>query len=310
MSTDSSKPTEAHTPIDVAIEGLVLRPEIFNTPGPHAHDDGKPNLWPPHAAAAAREKADLSLAASNVFPLWALIPIIGVVLAAGSFLGANMALGPNVKGYSYELTPPDGEAASAIELDEYDLSVWKAKGKAEYATVCASCHQASGEGVPGLYPPLKDSEYVIHGEQRVIALLLHGIVGPLQVNGKSYNGAMPAQGAVKNNKAVAQIASYIRNDWGNQASIIYDDQVAFLRKELAARTVSYVEADLKAIPQDANLPPSKHGGAPPAADAAAAIPVAAVAPAAASPPAAAPAAAATPAPAAALPGAPAAPAKN
>ena len=96
MSTDSSKPTKAHGPLDVAIEGLVLRPEVFNTPGPQAHDDGKPNLWPSHAAAAAREKADLSMTASNVFPLWALLPIIGVVLAAGSFLGANMALGPNI----------------------------------------------------------------------------------------------------------------------------------------------------------------------------------------------------------------------
>lgn len=286
MSTDSSKPTHASDPIDVAVEGLVLRPEAFSTPGPGTND-GKPNLGETYAA-VAREKADIAVTSTQIFPLWALIPIIGVVLAAGSYLGANMALGPNVKGYLYELKYPDGEDTAGPPQDEYDPKIWIAKGKGEYSTVCAACHQASGEGQPGVNPPLKDSEYVINGEERLIAILLHGISGPLQVNGKSYNGAMPAQGAVKNNKQIAQIASYIRNDWGNSASIIYDDQVADLRKRLADRTGPYNEAQLKEIPVDANLPPSKHGAAAPAdpavsADGAAPVPAAAT-PAAASPP--------------------------
>lgn len=219
-------------------------------------------------AAAAREKADVSLTATNVFPLWALLPIIAVVLAAGSFLG-NAARGPNVKGYLYEPELPTGvDPGSSAPVDEYDPKVWLAKGKSEYAGACVVCHQPTGEGLPGQFPPLKASEYVIHGEERLISLLLHGIVGQLQVNGKSYNGAMPAQAALKNNKQIAQIASFIRNEWGNSGSLIYDDQVAELRKTLSSRTAPYSEADLKAIPQDANLPPSKHSAAP-------AVPVAA-----------------------------------
>jgi hypothetical protein len=121
---------------------------------------------------------------------------------------------------------------------------------------------------------------VIGGEERATAILLHGIVGPLQVNGKSYNGAMPAQGALKNNKSIAQIISYIRNEWGNKASIVYDDQVGELRKKLASRTAPYTEAELKAIPEDANLPPSKHGLVDPAVPVATgAAPAAAPAPA-------------------------------
>lgn len=260
MSSDSSDPTPVNTPIDVAVEGLVLRPDAFNTPGRGGVEaDRKSALAGAHAA-AAREKADLSLTASNVFPLWALIPIIGVVLAAGSFLGANMAWGPNVKGYSYEPQMPLGvDPGSDVQQDEYDPKVWLAKGRNEYAQACVVCHQPTGEGLAGQFPPLKASEYVIHGEERVISLLLHGIVGQLQVNGKAYNGAMPAQAALKNNKQIAQIASYIRNEWGNAGSMIYDDQVAELRKKLSSRTAPYSEADLKAIPQDANLPPSKHG---------------------------------------------------
>ena len=281
MSSDSSDSTPSTNPLDVAVEGLVLRPDAFDTPVSSGNGADRKTLVAPALAAVAREKADLSLTATHVFPLWALIPIIGVVLAAGSFLGANMALGPNVKGYDYALTFPVGETGGDVAQDEYDPKVWLAKGKGEYATVCASCHQATGEGVPGQFPPLKNSEWVIGGEERVASLLLHGIVGPLQVMGKPYNGAMPAQGALKNNKAIAQLVSYVRNEWGNKASIVYDDQVAELRKKLASRTGPYTEAELKAIPEGANLSPSKHGLVVPAVPVAAgAAPAAAPAPAA------------------------------
>ena len=301
MSTDSSKPTEAHNPVAVAVEGLVLRPEVFNTPGPDAGDDGKPNLWPSHAAAAAREKADFPIIRDNTFPLWALIPIIGVVLAAGSFLGANMALGPNVKGYAYELTPPDGEAAGGPELDEYDPKVWLAKGKAIYSVQCIACHGPGGEGLAGVNPPLKASEFVIHGEVRPVAILLRGIVGALQVNGKAYNGVMQPLGANMTSKQLAQLISYIRSDWGNGASIVYDDQITEFKKTLTG-TALYPEAELRAIPQDANLPPSKHGGAAPADPAAVSASAAPTAPA--------PAAAPAPAPAPAASAPPGAPVKN
>lgn len=269
MSSDTSDPTPSNTPIDVAVEGLVLRPDAFQTPVQAKDDsDAKSNVASYHAA-VAREKGDFTVNSSvRSIPLWALIPIIGVGIAAGSFLGPNLALGPNVKGYDYPLTFPEGVDGGSAVVDESDPKVWIAKGKAEYATVCASCHQPTGEGVPGQFPPLKDSEWVINGEKRVVAILLHGIVGPLQVNGKAFNGAMPAQGALKNNKSIAQLASYIRNEWGNKASLIYDDQVGEIRKELSSRTGPFSEADLQAIPKDANLPPSKKA-APPAAPASA-----------------------------------------
>ncbi len=284
MSSDTSDPTPSTTPIDVAVEGLVLRPDVFQTPVKGNDSvDAKSNIASIHAA-VAREKGDFSVTSSvKSIPLWALIPIIGVGIAAGSFLGPNIALTPNVKGYDYPLAYPEGAGGGGPPVDPNDPKVWLSMGRAEYATVCASCHQPNGEGVPGLYPPLKNSEWVINGENRVIAILLHGIIGPMQVDGKAYNGAMPAQGALKNNKSIAQIASYIRNEWGNTASIIYDDQVAELRKELSSRTGPFTEAELRAIPEDANLPPSKRA-------APAAVPAAAPAAAAGAAPASAPAA--------------------
>ena len=284
MSSDSSETTPSNTPLGVAVEGLVLRSDAFDTPV----DGGDPapvmhSVAHAHSA-VRREKNDVALTpVLRSIPLWALIPIIVIGIAAGAYLGPNFALGPNLKGYFGPLELPEGEASAGAALDEYDPKVWLAKGKGEFATVCASCHQGTGEGVPGLYPPLKNSEWVINGEERVISILLHGIAGQLEVLGKTYNGAMPAQGAVKNNKALAQLASYVRNEWGNKASLIYDDQVVELRKRLSTRTGPYTAAELAAIPQDANLPPSKHGGPPaPAAPAlapAAAAPSASPAPA-------------------------------
>ena len=289
MSSDSSDNTPAVTPLDVAVEALVIRPEVFNAPSKGTLSDSSAAVAEAHAA-AAREKPDFAVStSSNMIPLWAYMPLIGVGIAAGSFVDSgNLSLSANVKGYDYPLSYPAGADSGGPVLDEYDPKVWVAKGKSQYSTVCASCHQPTGEGVAGQFPPLKASEYVIQGETRVVAILLHGIIGPLQVNGKSYNNAMPAQGAVKTNKDIAQIASYIRNEWGNKGSLIYDDQVAELRKGLASRTAPYNEADLKAIPPDANLTPSKHSVDPAAAAAtpAAGAPAAPVsaAPAAAAPP--------------------------
>lgn len=263
MSSDSSDPTPSNTPIDVAVEGLVLRPDAFRTPVPGSEpSDGKVTIAQSHAA-AAREKADFSITSSlQSIPLWALIPIIGVGIAAGSYLNPNLGLGPNVKGYNYALELPGDAGDLVAEQPETDPKVWLAKGKALYSNNCVVCHGAGGEGLPGQFPPLKGSEFVIHGEQLPVSILLRGIAGPLQVNGKGFNGVMNPLGAGMSPKQLAQILSYIRNEWGNKASIIYDDQITEFKKTLTSST-PFSEAELRAIPVDANLPPSKKS-APPA----------------------------------------------
>lgn len=281
MSSDSSDPTPSNTPIDVAVEGLVLRPDAFRTPVPGSEpSDGKVTIAQSHAA-AAREKADFSISNSlQSIPLWALIPIIGVGIAAGSYLNPNLGLGPNVKGYNYALELPSDAGTVGPAADENDPKVWLAKGKATYSTACAVCHGPGGEGLPGQFPPLKGSEFVIHGEQLPVSILLRGIAGPLQVNGKGYNGVMNPLGAGMSAKQLAQVLSYIRNEWGNKASIIYDDQITEFKKTLTSST-PYNEAELRAIPVDANLPPSKKSAPP--ADGAAPAAAGATAPAAGAP---------------------------
>ncbi|MCU0793139.1 MAG: cytochrome c [Opitutaceae bacterium] len=125
-----------------------------------------------------------------------------------------------------------------------------AAGKRQYAT-CVACHQASGLGVAGVYPPLAASEWVLGNEERLIRVLLHGLNGPIQVKGNTYNGLMPAFGKVPgggynwSNERIAQVLTYIRQEWGNTAAPITTEKVAEVLKAEAARTKPWTQDELK-----------------------------------------------------------------
>lgn len=92
-------------------------------------------------------------------------------------------------------------------------------GKALFAAHCAACHQATGKGLPGVFPPLDGSEWV-HGDARVLAnILLHGIEGDIEVEGVTYNGAMPAFNQLADAE-LAGLASYIRSSWSNKSEAV------------------------------------------------------------------------------------------
>jgi mono/diheme cytochrome c family protein len=123
-------------------------------------------------------------------------------------------------------------------------------GKREFAANCASCHQPTGMGVAGQYPPLAKSEWVQGHERRVISILLHGLEGPVTVEGAVYNGAMPPWGKSKNDKQIAAILTYVRQEWGNSAAPISPEQVKAVRAEESARSKVWSEAELNALPKD------------------------------------------------------------
>lgn len=89
-------------------------------------------------------------------------------------------------------------------------------GKAVFAAQCAACHQATGKGLPGVFPPLDGSEWV-QGDARTVAnILLHGITGKITVAGADYSGAMPSFQQL-GDAELAAVASYIRSEWSNKA---------------------------------------------------------------------------------------------
>jgi len=92
-------------------------------------------------------------------------------------------------------------------------------GKQLFGAKCAACHQASGAGVAGVFPPLVGAEWVLGGEKVLISILLHGVQGEIEVKGNVYKGVMPAFGTLSDDE-IAAVLSYVRSDWGNQAAAI------------------------------------------------------------------------------------------
>ena len=112
-----------------------------------------------------------------------------------------------------------------------------------------ACHQPTGLGLPPVFPPLVKSEYVTGNPERFIAIILNGVMGPIEVDGKPYNNMMPAQGAVLTDSKISQVASFVRSSFGEGASPITPEQVAEARKKYGSRPTGWTEAELKAFPQ-------------------------------------------------------------
>jgi mono/diheme cytochrome c family protein len=95
-----------------------------------------------------------------------------------------------------------------------------------YAQNCASCHQPSGQGVQGTFPPLAGNPTVTGDPAKVIHIVKYGLNGALTVAGASYNGMMPAWGQSLSNADIASAVTYIRSAWGNKASAVTESAVA------------------------------------------------------------------------------------
>jgi mono/diheme cytochrome c family protein len=137
----------------------------------------------------------------------------------------------------------------------------KVLGKKLFSANCVTCHQANGQGQPGQFPPLAGSEFVLgDASNRLIAIVLKGLQGPVQVKGQAFNNAMQPWEAQYTDQQLAAILSYVRSDWGNNAPEISPEAVKAMRDELKSRKDQWTLAELMQIPpKDV----TKQGSAPP-----------------------------------------------
>jgi mono/diheme cytochrome c family protein len=172
-------------------------------------------------------------------PIWVyLICGAALFLAGSSFTGFG---GPGVydSGPGAPLVASSSTAAAAAPLDPMEL------GKQIYSGNCANCHQASGEGQPGQYPPLAGSEWVNGDVSRLYGIMLHGLQGPLTVKGGAYGSMqMPGWATVLNDEKIADVMTYIRASWGNTGGPVKAADVSAARAKLASHTDAYTEPDL------------------------------------------------------------------
>ena len=215
-------------------------------------------------AAVQREKREPRVGAEPL-SIW-LIAIYGLaVFFGGAYLGrysGNFLTG----GLDPMGAPPPAKKATAgaaggeqaAELSPHD------RGKKIFSANCQTCHQASGEGVPGQYPPLAGSEFTTGGSRRPAMIVLKGLQGPVKVKGQQFGTAvMQPWDKTLTDKQIADVITYERSEWGNNASAVTAEQVAALRKELANHPESFNEHDILAVP-DQDLPGgAAAGGAPP-----------------------------------------------
>src|SRR5262249_7495957 len=125
-----------------------------------------------------------------------------------------------------------------------------AHGKVLFEANCALCHGPDGMGKPNQAPPMVGSEWIVSdGVNRLIRIPSVGLAGPLEVKGQQFNMSMAAMGATYNDDDLAAVLSYIRNAWGNKASMVTPEQVAAVRKDVAGRTQPYSSDELKKLPE-------------------------------------------------------------
>ena len=172
---------------------------------------------------------------------WFLVMLLGAMTMWGAFYiystpsGEDSAYGDQRTIAS--LRPPEQVAGRIAKVD----------GKQVFGAKCAACHQATGLGVAGVFPPLAGAEWVIGDEKVLVNVLLHGINGEIEVKGNKYNGAMPAFNDLGDDE-LAAVLSYIRSDWGNKAPAVKTETVKTLREASKDRTTPFKgEQELKPI---------------------------------------------------------------
>ena len=146
---------------------------------------------------------------------FSILPIVIVFIFCGFGFWAGVYLTRNSGGFSassFDLDAPKLVADNGPKAFEPDV----AKGEKLFIQQCAACHQATGLGVPGAFPPLAGSPWPVGSEERVIKIVLAGLAGEIEVNGQKYVGNMPNIGAGLKDAQVANIISYVRSAWGNK----------------------------------------------------------------------------------------------
>jgi mono/diheme cytochrome c family protein len=169
----------------------------------------------------------------GVRPLpWFLTMFLGAMAMWGAFYIYSTPSG-------VESSYGDQRTTASLRPPEVAVNaVQKVDGKQIYSGKCAACHQATGLGIPGVFPPLAGSEWVVGDEKILTSIMLHGVNGEMEVKGTVYKGAMPAWKSLSD-ADLAAVMSYIRSDWGNKSAEIEPGTVAAQRDATKSRTEPY-----------------------------------------------------------------------
>ncbi len=117
-------------------------------------------------------------------------------------------------------------------------------GEQLYLSRCMSCHQVDGNGIPGVFPPLNEIDWVTGDKGRLIRITLDGAVGEYDIGGVIYSGAMPPWKNFLNDQEMAALLTYIRGAWDNDASRVSEDEVRLVREASKGRNQAWTAEEL------------------------------------------------------------------
>lgn len=127
------------------------------------------------------------------------------------------------EGGAIQETPPATVSVARTLDDQVRM------GKAVFTQNCAACHQPTGVGIPGAFPPLASSDFLNEDKMRAIHIVKGGLSGEVTVKGNKFNGVMPALGLSDND--VANVLTYVYSSWGNSKKVVKPSEVKGIKPE-------------------------------------------------------------------------------
>lgn len=107
------------------------------------------------------------------------------------------------------------------------------RGKAVYDATCLACHQPDGLGVQNMNPPLAKTKWVLGDKKALIKIVLKGLTGgEIEIDGDKFTNPMPPQESTLSDQEIADVLTYIRNSFGNKASLVAAGEVKAMRAKL------------------------------------------------------------------------------
>ena len=142
-----------------------------------------------------------------------------------------------------DIYQPEGQATITTKAEPAEYRVLSKEeqvkaGEVVYNQTCFACHQANGQGLPGVFPPLAKSDYLMADAKRAIGVVITGLQGEIEVNHVKYNQVMTPQNL--NDEQIANVLTFVMNSWGNEHEAITPDMVIEVRKEKASEGVKEI----------------------------------------------------------------------
>jgi mono/diheme cytochrome c family protein len=187
---------------------------------------------------AFREATDPGEGAENG-PWWFWAAAVAALVFGGFYMGRYSGVFAGEA--AVHTTPGAGGGAAGAPAAAGE----KVDGAAVFNGHCAACHQGTGLGLPGVFPPLAHSEYVNGDPARLARLVLRGLTGPVTVAGATFSGAMPAWADQLSDAEVAAVLTYVRSHFGNSAGPVSADTVVAARTATASRMTPWTVPELK-----------------------------------------------------------------